>query len=112
MFNEYFNTPSSAVSLVPVAGVPRAVEIAATPSSTTIYQDAPSSKSLSNVKSSYSPLEQIGKWTKDHPLANVIGNPSRLVSTRMQIETDVMWCYFDAFLTSVEPKNFKEAMPS
>ncbi|GJW14216.1 hypothetical protein Tco_0018349, partial [Tanacetum coccineum] len=22
-----------------------------------------------------------------------------------------MWCYFDAFLTFVEPKNFKEAMP-
>ncbi|GKA38759.1 retrovirus-related pol polyprotein from transposon TNT 1-94 [Tanacetum coccineum] len=24
--------------------------------------------------------------------------------------TDVMWCYFDAFLTSVEPKSFKQAM--
>nr|GEW39771.1 retrovirus-related Pol polyprotein from transposon TNT 1-94 [Tanacetum cinerariifolium] len=29
---------------------------------------------------------------------------------RKQLETDAMWCYFDAFLTSVEPKNFKEAM--
>ncbi|GJV23428.1 retrovirus-related pol polyprotein from transposon TNT 1-94 [Tanacetum coccineum] len=48
--------------------------------------------------------------TKDHPLANMIGNPSRLVSTRKQLETDAMWCYFDAFLTSIEPKNFKEAM--
>ncbi|GJX54813.1 retrovirus-related pol polyprotein from transposon TNT 1-94 [Tanacetum coccineum] len=97
MFDEYFNTLSSVVSPVPVAGAPRAVEIAATPSSTTIDQDAPSSK-------------LIGKWTKDHPLANVIGNLSRPVSTRKQLETDAMWCYFDAFLTSVEPKNFKEAM--
>ncbi|GJT51339.1 retrovirus-related pol polyprotein from transposon TNT 1-94 [Tanacetum coccineum] len=32
------------------------------------------------------------------------------ISTRKQLQTDAMWCYFDAFLTSVEPKNFKEAM--
>ncbi|GKA59633.1 hypothetical protein Tco_0758946 [Tanacetum coccineum] len=62
------------------------------------------------IKSSHSPLELIGKWANDHPLANVIGNPSRIVSTRKQLETDAMWCYFDAFLTSIEPKNFKEAM--
>ncbi|GKG13380.1 retrovirus-related pol polyprotein from transposon TNT 1-94, partial [Tanacetum coccineum] len=28
----------------------------------------------------------------------------------MQLKTDAMWYYFDAFLTPVEPKNFKEAM--
>nr|GEV51043.1 retrovirus-related Pol polyprotein from transposon TNT 1-94 [Tanacetum cinerariifolium] len=48
--------------------------------------------------------------TKDHPMANVIGDPSRSVSIRKQLKTDAMWCYFDAFLTSIEPKNFKEAM--
>ncbi|GJS83098.1 retrovirus-related pol polyprotein from transposon TNT 1-94 [Tanacetum coccineum] len=48
--------------------------------------------------------------TKDHPIANVIGDPSRSVSTRKQLENDAMWCYFDAFLTSIEPKNFKQAM--
>ncbi|GKE69884.1 retrovirus-related pol polyprotein from transposon TNT 1-94, partial [Tanacetum coccineum] len=32
------------------------------------------------------------------------------VSTRKQLQTNAMWCYFDAFLTSVEPKNFKEAL--
>ncbi|GJV57172.1 hypothetical protein Tco_1458177 [Tanacetum coccineum] len=40
----------------------------------------------------------------------MIGDPSRSVSTRKKLETDAMWCYFDAFLTSVEPKNFKQAM--
>ncbi|GKE82165.1 retrovirus-related pol polyprotein from transposon TNT 1-94 [Tanacetum coccineum] len=40
----------------------------------------------------------------------MIDNPSRLVSTRKQLKTDAMWCYFDAFLTFVEPKKFKEAM--
>ncbi|GKC13721.1 hypothetical protein Tco_1010503, partial [Tanacetum coccineum] len=49
-------------------------------------------------------------WTKDHLIANVIGDPSRSVSTRKELQIDAMWCYFDAFLTSVEPKNFKQAM--
>ncbi|GJV96686.1 retrovirus-related pol polyprotein from transposon TNT 1-94 [Tanacetum coccineum] len=43
MFDEYFNPPSSVVSPVPVATTPRAVDIAGSPSSTTIDQDAPSS---------------------------------------------------------------------
>nr|GEU67639.1 integrase, catalytic region, zinc finger, CCHC-type, peptidase aspartic, catalytic [Tanacetum cinerariifolium] len=48
--------------------------------------------------------------TKDHPIENVIGDPSRSVSMRKQLKTDAMWCYFDAFVTSVETKNFKQAM--
>ncbi|GJU48280.1 retrovirus-related pol polyprotein from transposon TNT 1-94 [Tanacetum coccineum] len=40
----------------------------------------------------------------------MIGDPSRSVSIRKQLKTDVIWCYFDAFLTSVEPNNFKQAM--
>ncbi|GJV60653.1 hypothetical protein Tco_1466753 [Tanacetum coccineum] len=39
---------------------------------------------------------------------NVIGDPSRSVSTRKKLKIGAKWCYFDAFLTSVEPKNFKE----
>ncbi|GKE79245.1 retrovirus-related pol polyprotein from transposon TNT 1-94, partial [Tanacetum coccineum] len=34
----------------------------------------------------------------------------QLISTRKQLQTDAMWCYFDAFLTSVKPKTYKEAM--
>ncbi|GJV92861.1 retrovirus-related pol polyprotein from transposon TNT 1-94 [Tanacetum coccineum] len=75
-----------------------------------LHDVSTSQESSSNVQSSHSPLELIGIWTKDHPLANVISNPSRPVSARKQLETDAMWCYFDAFLTSIEPKNFKEAM--
>ncbi|GJT65191.1 retrovirus-related pol polyprotein from transposon TNT 1-94 [Tanacetum coccineum] len=66
--------------------------------------------SSSNVRQIHTPFEHLGRWTKDHLIANVIGDPSRSVSTRKQLETDAMWCYFDAFLTSVEPKNFKQAM--
>ncbi|GJV16240.1 retrovirus-related pol polyprotein from transposon TNT 1-94 [Tanacetum coccineum] len=34
----------------------------------------------------------LEKWSKDHPLDNVIGNPSRPVSTRKQLATDALWC--------------------
>ncbi|GJS61801.1 hypothetical protein Tco_0656585 [Tanacetum coccineum] len=33
---------------------------------------------------------------KNHPLENVIGDPSRLVSTRSQLQEHAIWCYFDA----------------
>ncbi|GJU18721.1 hypothetical protein Tco_1146687 [Tanacetum coccineum] len=46
MFDEYFNPPQSAISLILVATAPRAVEIAGSPSSTTIDQDVPSSNYL------------------------------------------------------------------
>ncbi|GJX41190.1 retrovirus-related pol polyprotein from transposon TNT 1-94 [Tanacetum coccineum] len=153
LFDEYFNPPTIAVSTVPVAAAPRAVEIANSPVSTSIDQDAPSLNipstqgqehipiisqgveespktplfhddplheplhedltsqgSSSNVRPSHTPFELSGRWTKDHPIANVIGDLSRSISTRKQLKTDDMWCYFDGFLTSVEPKNFKQAM--
>nr|GEU71910.1 retrovirus-related Pol polyprotein from transposon TNT 1-94 [Tanacetum cinerariifolium] len=66
--------------------------------------------SSSNVIQIHTPFEHLSRWTKDYPIENVIGDPSRFVSTRKQPETDAMWCYFDAFLTLIEPKNFKQAM--
>ncbi|GKE71520.1 retrovirus-related pol polyprotein from transposon TNT 1-94 [Tanacetum coccineum] len=62
------------------------------------------------MRPSHTPFELLGRWTKNHPIANVNGDPSRSISTRKQLKTDAIWCYPDAFLTSVEPKNFKEAM--
>ncbi|GJW09709.1 retrovirus-related pol polyprotein from transposon TNT 1-94 [Tanacetum coccineum] len=57
-----------------------------------------------------SPITHVQKWTKDHPLENVIGNLHRPVSTRQQLETDAMWCFFNEFLTHVKPKNYKQAL--
>ncbi|GJX26450.1 retrovirus-related pol polyprotein from transposon TNT 1-94 [Tanacetum coccineum] len=94
----------------PVADAPRAVDLADSLMSTSIDQDAPSTRSSSNVRPIHTLLESLGRWTKDHPIANVIDDPSRSVSTRKQLQTDAIWCYFDAFLTSVEPKNLKQAM--
>nr|GEY32966.1 hypothetical protein [Tanacetum cinerariifolium] len=54
--------------------------------------------------------QHIRKWTKDHPLDNIIGQLSRLVSTRLQLHEQDLFCYYDAFLTLVEPKTYKDAL--
>ncbi|GKE33466.1 retrovirus-related pol polyprotein from transposon TNT 1-94, partial [Tanacetum coccineum] len=152
MFDEYFNPLTIVVSPVPIVAAPRTVDLADSPVSMSIDQDAPStsipssqeqehspiispgfeespktphfhddplheslyedstSQGSSNVRPIHTPFKLLGKWTKDYPIANVIEDPSRSVSTRKQLQTDAMWCYFDAFLTLVKPKNFKQAM--
>nr|GFB91000.1 hypothetical protein [Tanacetum cinerariifolium] len=56
--------------------------------------------------------QHISKWTKDHPLQNIIGQLSRPVSTRLQLYEQAFFCYYDAFPTSVEPKTYKEVFNS
>ncbi|GJT81599.1 hypothetical protein Tco_1055941 [Tanacetum coccineum] len=56
------------------------------------------------VKSTTPNSEYVTKWTKDHPLDNIIGELERHVSTRLQLHEQALFCYYDAFLTSVEPK--------
>ncbi|GJX78562.1 integrase, catalytic region, zinc finger, CCHC-type containing protein [Tanacetum coccineum] len=75
-----------------------------------LYEDSTSQGSSSNVRRIHTSFKSLGRWTKDHFIENVIRDHSCSVSIRKQLETDAMWCYFDAFLTSVEPKNFKQAM--
>nr|GEV97784.1 hypothetical protein [Tanacetum cinerariifolium] len=54
--------------------------------------------------------EHNRKWTKDHPLENIIGQLARPVSTRQQLHEQALFCFYDAFLTSVEPKTYKDAL--
>ncbi|GJT05407.1 retrovirus-related pol polyprotein from transposon TNT 1-94 [Tanacetum coccineum] len=54
--------------------------------------------------------EHNSKWTKDHPLENIIGELARPVSTRLQQHEQALFCYYDAFLTAVEPKMYKDAL--
>ncbi|GJQ99747.1 putative ribonuclease H-like domain-containing protein [Tanacetum coccineum] len=55
-------------------------------------------------------LEHVTKWTNDHPLDNIIGELERPVSIRLQLHEQALFCYYDAFLTSIEPKNYKDAL--
>ncbi|GJR51450.1 retrovirus-related pol polyprotein from transposon TNT 1-94 [Tanacetum coccineum] len=88
MFDEYFSPPTSVASIVPAAFAPVPADSTGTPSSTSVDQDAPSPKPSSEESSSQvvipnnvhyvnQPPEHISKWTKDHPIDNVIGDPSR-----------------------------------
>nr|GEW35038.1 integrase, catalytic region, zinc finger, CCHC-type, peptidase aspartic, catalytic [Tanacetum cinerariifolium] len=123
-------------SVPPALAVQVLVVSAGTPSSTTIDQDAPSisyspsssivqppishqepssdessSGDVSSAEStSCSPHNHIRKWSKDHPLDNVIRNPSRPVSTRKKLATDALWCLYNSVLSKVKPKNVKTAM--
>ncbi|GKA67400.1 retrovirus-related pol polyprotein from transposon TNT 1-94 [Tanacetum coccineum] len=54
--------------------------------------------------------EHISRWTKDHLLHNIIGELSRPVSIRLQLHEQALFYYYDAFLTSVEPKTYKESL--
>ncbi|GJV06803.1 retrovirus-related pol polyprotein from transposon TNT 1-94 [Tanacetum coccineum] len=50
------------------------------------------------------------RWTKDHPLEQVIGNPSQSIRTRRQLETDGEMCMLALTVSQTEPKNIREAM--
>ncbi|GKC40380.1 retrovirus-related pol polyprotein from transposon TNT 1-94 [Tanacetum coccineum] len=48
--------------------------------------------------------------SKDHPVEIITGESKKIVSTRLQLHEQALFCYYDAFLTSVEPKNYKDAL--
>ncbi|GKA99871.1 retrovirus-related pol polyprotein from transposon TNT 1-94 [Tanacetum coccineum] len=69
----------------------------------------------SNVHTFNQPRDSEYRWTKDHPLTQVRGNPSKPVQTRRQLATDcnrILKIYVRNSTKStseyVEPKNIKE----
>nr|GEZ97689.1 integrase, catalytic region, zinc finger, CCHC-type, peptidase aspartic, catalytic [Tanacetum cinerariifolium] len=73
-------------------------------------QSSSTASPQSNVQPNHPMTHHNSKWTKDHPLNNIIGQLSRPVSTRLQLHEQALFCYYDAFLTSVEPKTYKDAL--
>ncbi|GKB94899.1 hypothetical protein Tco_0981036, partial [Tanacetum coccineum] len=81
------------------------------PSHNLVTGDPGSAQSSSgNVNGAEPNQDHLRRWTKDHPMDNIIGNPSRPVSTRKQLASDASWCCFHTELSKVEPKNFKMAV--
>ncbi|GJV19555.1 integrase, catalytic region, zinc finger, CCHC-type containing protein [Tanacetum coccineum] len=72
--------------------------------------EASSSNSVNIDVTPNNQLPHVQKWTQAHPLENIIGDKDRPVSTRKQLETDAMWCFFNEFLTHVEPKTYKASL--
>ncbi|GJY33256.1 hypothetical protein Tco_0417725 [Tanacetum coccineum] len=108
MFDEYFEQSTDSEP-VPTATVVNAPIVSTNTSvSTTIAQDAPSTShllssllvillvfpqstsgdvSLTEPNQVTQPRDHLRRWTKDHPLDNIVGNPSRpLVPTRKQLD--------------------------
>nr|GFB84912.1 retrovirus-related Pol polyprotein from transposon TNT 1-94 [Tanacetum cinerariifolium] len=137
MFDELLNPSPSVVNqasevIAPIAKVipPVYADSTGSPSSITVDQDAPSTRESytpTEIQSSVIPqnvgddnldmevniwgmIRCLVKWTKDHPLNNIIGQISRPVSTQLQLHEQALFCYYDSFLTFVEPKTYKEAL--
>ncbi|GKE83831.1 putative ribonuclease H-like domain-containing protein, partial [Tanacetum coccineum] len=139
VFDEFFNPPANVDSSVPADAIPvpaveaqAPVESTGSHTSTTVDTDAPStstSQTSTQPQSNEIPFgadeenhdlevahmnapisKHISRWTKDHPLQNIIGELSRPVSTRLQLHKQALFCYYDAFLTAVEPKTYKDAL--
>nr|GEW02008.1 retrovirus-related Pol polyprotein from transposon TNT 1-94 [Tanacetum cinerariifolium] len=64
----------------------------------------------SNMHMFYQPYPHEFQWTKDHPLEQVIGEPSRPVLTRNQLRLDGDMCMYALSVSTMELKNVKEAM--
>ncbi|GJW23144.1 retrovirus-related pol polyprotein from transposon TNT 1-94 [Tanacetum coccineum] len=61
----------------------------------------------SNIHTFYQPYLHEKKWTKDHPLHKIIGDPKLSVRTRGQLANS---CLFACLLSSIEPANVAEAL--
>nr|GEX07681.1 hypothetical protein [Tanacetum cinerariifolium] len=74
--------------------------------------EASSSRDVSLAESTYvtQTHHYLKKLSKDHLLDNIIGNPSRSVSTWKQLVTEAIWCFYNSVLSKVKPKNFKSTI--
>ncbi|GKA07508.1 retrovirus-related pol polyprotein from transposon TNT 1-94 [Tanacetum coccineum] len=82
----------------------------ATPSTSAAESSSSQYVDPSNMHMFYQPYPHEYQWTKDHPLEQVIGEPSRLVLTRNQLRSDGDMCMYALTMSTMEPKNVKEAM--
>nr|GEW92588.1 hypothetical protein [Tanacetum cinerariifolium] len=137
MFDELLNPPPSVdnqapefIALIVDVIPPVQVDSTGSPSSTTVDQDAPFlSKSHTTAETQSSIIPQdveednldievahigndplFGQMDKGSPTTEHYRQLSRPVSIRLQLHEQALFCYYDAFLTSVEPKTYKEAL--
>ncbi|GKF15808.1 retrovirus-related pol polyprotein from transposon TNT 1-94, partial [Tanacetum coccineum] len=103
------------IAPIPVAVAPEHEHVVSTEDNHDVPEVTFDQSSSSDVIHTIVPLdhqvsEHNSKWTKDYPLENIIGALDRPISTPLQLHEQALFCYYDAFLTSVEPKNYKDAL--
>ncbi|GJU49952.1 retrovirus-related pol polyprotein from transposon TNT 1-94 [Tanacetum coccineum] len=72
--------------------------------SSSTYQDP------SNMHQFHQQHRSIDRWTKNHPLEQVIGDPSKPVMIRKRLQTDAEVCMYALTVSMIKLKNIKEAM--
>ncbi|GKC57450.1 retrovirus-related pol polyprotein from transposon TNT 1-94 [Tanacetum coccineum] len=80
---------------------------------TLMFEEAESSSTYqdpSNMHEFYQKHYSSDKWTKNHPIEQVIGDPLKHVMTRNQLHTDAEVYMYALTVSTIEPKNIKEAM--
>ncbi|GJR88111.1 retrovirus-related pol polyprotein from transposon TNT 1-94 [Tanacetum coccineum] len=83
------------------------------PFCTPVVEEAESSLTYqypSNMHEFYQQHCLTDKWTKNHPIEQVIGNPSKHVMIRSQLHTDAEMCMYVLTMSTTEPTNIKEAI--
>nr|GFA45852.1 hypothetical protein [Tanacetum cinerariifolium] len=82
----------------------------ASPSTSVAESSSSHNVDPSNMHTFYQPYPHEFQWTKDHPLEQVIREPSRPVLTWNQLRSNGDMCMYALTVSTMEPKNVKEAM--
>jgi hypothetical protein len=63
-----------------------------------------------NMRDNYQLHPSTHKWTRDHPLVQIIGHPDAPIMTRQRLHTDGEICIYVLTVCETKRKNIKEAM--
>ncbi|GJY15095.1 retrovirus-related pol polyprotein from transposon TNT 1-94 [Tanacetum coccineum] len=80
---------------------------------TPMFEEAESSSTyqdLSNMHEFHQKHHSSDRWTKNHPIKQVTGDPLKPVMIRNQLQTDVEVYMYALTMSTIKPKNIKEAM--
>ncbi|GJS15921.1 retrovirus-related pol polyprotein from transposon TNT 1-94 [Tanacetum coccineum] len=83
------------------------------PFATPIFEEAESSSNYqdpSNMNEFHQQHRFTDRWTKNHPIEQVIVDPSKPITTRSRLHTDVEICMYALTVSTTEPTNIKKAM--
>ncbi|GJT13426.1 retrovirus-related pol polyprotein from transposon TNT 1-94 [Tanacetum coccineum] len=106
MYDDYISgQPSAATRTILAAQVPQVLQ---TPTASKMIADT--APTPTNSSSQATNIPNTSQDTKDHPLEHLIGEPLRRVLTRIQLRIGGDMCMYALTVSSMEPRNVKEAM--
>ncbi|GJU80232.1 integrase, catalytic region, zinc finger, CCHC-type containing protein [Tanacetum coccineum] len=109
LYEEYYATSSPEVSDNSAANT---LDNDNTSSSSSIIVEEDEAPQIdpSNMHEFHQKHRSSDRWTKNHPIEQVISDPSKPIMTRNGLQTDVEVCMYALIVSTIEPKNIKEAM--